>query len=156
MPACTAPLCFQHKLFSIHFKWITNSCIILHRLCWMHDSLFVEIKDLSPVMSWTNLLSHGCRSLLSGPISCDIAIPSLRYPISRDSFKGRLALPQNGAIPSPFGIWFCTDLSVRHPILQRIARQLCDTPSQQARKSFSILSLYVSRDRKSIAAGPLR
>ena len=36
---------------------------------------------------------------LSGPISRDIAILSLRYPISRDTFSGRLALPQNCAIP---------------------------------------------------------
>ena len=32
---------------------------------------------------------------------------------------------------------------------------LCDTPGKQARKSFAILSLKVSRDMKSIAAGPL-
>ena len=36
---------------------------------------------------------------LSGPISHDIAILSLRYPISRDAFSGRLGAPQNGAIP---------------------------------------------------------
>ena len=40
---------------------------------------------------------HVCR--LSGPISRDTAILSLRYHISRDTFSGRLALPQNGAIP---------------------------------------------------------
>ena len=39
---------------------------------------------------------------LSGPISRDTAILSLRYPISRDTFQGKSALPQNGAIP-PFG-----------------------------------------------------
>ena len=39
---------------------------------------------------------------LSGPISRDSAILSLRYPISRDTFSGRLALPRNGAIP-PLG-----------------------------------------------------
>ena len=31
---------------------------------------------------------------LSGPISRDIAILSLRYPISRDTFAERLAAPQ--------------------------------------------------------------
>ena len=36
---------------------------------------------------------------LSGPISCHIARLSLRYHISRDTFSGRLALPQNCAIP---------------------------------------------------------
>ena len=39
---------------------------------------------------------------LSGPISRDTAILSLRYPMSRDTFSGRLALPRNGAIP-PLG-----------------------------------------------------
>ena len=33
---------------------------------------------------------------------------------------------------------------------------LCDTPQKQARKSFAILSLKVSRDMKSIVTGPLR
>ena len=42
------------------------------------------------------------KYLLSGPISRDIAVLSLRYPISRDTFQGRLALPQNGAIPPPW------------------------------------------------------
>ena len=35
---------------------------------------------------------------LSGPVSRDTATLSLRYPISPDTFSGRLALPQNGAI----------------------------------------------------------
>ena len=39
---------------------------------------------------------------LSGPISHNTAILSLRYPISRDTFSGRLVLPQNGAIPPPW------------------------------------------------------
>ena len=43
-----------------------------------------------------------CAPELSGPISRDTAILSLRYPISRDTFSGRFALPQNGAIP-PLG-----------------------------------------------------
>ena len=51
---------------------------------------------------------------LSGPISRDIAILSLRYPISRDTFSGRLALPQNGAIP-PL-------------VLSFTQAHLCDTP----------------------------
>ena len=38
-------------------------------------------------------------SELSGLILRDIAILSLRYPISRDTFSGNLALPHNGAIP---------------------------------------------------------
>ena len=52
---------------------------------------------------------------LSGPISRDIAILSLRYLISCDTFSGRLALPPNGAIP--------------HPLVLRFKQaQLCDTP----------------------------
>ena len=90
---------------------------------------------------------------LSGPISRDIAIVSLRYPLSRDTFSAIPAIPQQGAIP-PLAALFYTDISVRYPILQHIARYLCDTPGKQARKSFAILSLKVLRDMKSIAAGP--
>ena len=53
---------------------------------------------------------------LSGPKWwCDIAMLSLRYPISRDIFAGWLALPQNGAIPA-LGTWLHTGASVRYPI----------------------------------------
>ena len=45
---------------------------------------------------------------------------------------------------------------MRYPILQHIARYLCDTPGKQARTHFAILSLKVSRDMNSIATGPLR
>ena len=38
--------------------------------------------------------------VLSGPISRDIAILSLRYPISRDTFSEKSAAPHNGAIPT--------------------------------------------------------
>ena len=93
--------------------------------------------------------------MLSGPISRDTAIVSLRYPLSRDTFSAISAIPQQGAIP-PLGAFFYTDISVRYPILQHIARYLCDTPGKQARKSLAILSLQVSCDMKSIASGPLR
>ena len=56
---------------------------------------------------------------------------------------------------TPLGALFYTDISVRYPILQHIARYLCDTPGKQARRSFAIPSLKVSRDMRSIAAGPL-
>ena len=60
---------------------------------------------------------------LSGPISRDVVILSLRYPISRDTLPGpgRLALPQDSAMPS-LGTWFHTDTFVRHPFLQHTAR----------------------------------
>ena len=35
---------------------------------------------------------------------------------------------------------------MRYPVLQHIARQLCDTPQKQAPNSFAILSLQASRD----------
>ena len=38
---------------------------------------------------------------LSGPISCDIAIVSLLYPLSRDTFSAIPAIPQQGAIRVP-------------------------------------------------------
>ena len=42
------------------------------------------------------------KNRFSGPISRDIAILSLRYPIPRDTFEERLAIPQNVAIPPPW------------------------------------------------------
>ena len=109
------------------------------------------LADILPIKVWQQL-----RWSLSGPISRDTAILSLRYPISRDTFQGRLALPQYDAIPLPLRTKFHTGTSVRYPILQHIARYLCDTPQRQARKSFAILSLQVSRGMKGIAIGPLR
>ena len=77
---------------------------------------------------------------LSGPISRDIVIVSLRYPISRDTFLRGVRTPPNGVI-----LRFATyrAIIVRYPM-------------KQARKSLAILSLQASRDMKSIAAGPLR
>ena len=76
--------------------------------------------------------------VLSGPISRDTAILSLRYPISRDTFLDRLALPQNGAIPPP---WYLVSdkhicaiphfatyraIIVRYPI-KTSTKEFCDT-----------------------------
>ena len=75
---------------------------------------------------------------LSGPISRDTAILSLRYPISRDTFLGRLALPQNGAIPPSWYLilhrhicaipHFATyrAIIVRYPVKTSM-KELCDT-----------------------------
>ena len=72
---------------------------------------------------------------LSGPISRDIAILSLRYPISRDTFSGRLALPQNGAIHPP---WYL--ILHRHicaiPNFATYRAIIVRYPQKQARKSF--------------------
>ena len=48
------------------------------------------------------ILARKAKQQLSGPISRDIGILSLRYPISSDTFSGMLALTQNAAIP-PLG-----------------------------------------------------
>ena len=91
---------------------------------------------------------------LSGPISRDTAILSLRYPISRNTSQGRSALSQNGAIP-PLALSFTRHVcAIPHFATYRaiIARY----PTKQAQKSFAILSLQVQHDMKSIAAGPLR
>ena len=46
---------------------------------------------------------------------------------------------------------------MRYPIVQHIARYLCDTPEEkQAQMSFAMLLLKASRDMKSIAVRPLR
>ena len=63
---------------------------------------------------------------LGGPISRDIAILSLRYPVSRDTFQGRSAVPQIGAITPPLALSFTQ-------------AHLCDTPF-----------CYVSRDNCAI------
>ena len=63
---------------------------------------------------------------LSGPMSRDIAILLLRYPISRDTFSWRLPVPQMARSPPPL-------------LLSFAQAHLCDTP-------FS----YISRDNCAI------
>ena len=95
---------------------------------------------------------HNCA--LSGPIFRDTAILSLRYPISRDTFSGRLGLPKNGAIPPWHLVSHRRVCAIPHFATYRaiIARY----PTKKTRNSFAILSLQLSRDMKSIATGPLR
>ena len=101
------------------------------------------------------VFAKGCELLvlvslvreLSGPISRDITIVSLRYPLSCDTFSTIPAIPQQGAIP-PLGAFFYTDISVRYPILQHIARYLCDTPGKQVRKSFAILYPNLRQEKR--------
>ena len=87
-----------------------------------------------PKVAFGVLVSH----YLSGPISRDIAILSLRYPVLRDTFSGRLALPPNGAIPPPWHLvshkhicaipHFATyrAIIVRYPT-KTSTREFCDT-----------------------------
>ena len=92
---------------------------------------------------------------LSGPISRDSAILSLRYPVLRDTFSGRLAAPKNGAIPPPWYFYLHQTYLCDTPFCN-ISRDNCAIPHKNKHKIvFAILSLQVSRDMKSIAAGPL-
>ena len=93
----------------------------------------------------------------SGPISRDTAILSLRYPLSRDTFSAIPALPQQGAIPPLPWVPCFTQAHLCDTPFCNISRDTCAIPpGKQARNNFAILSLKVSRDMKSIAAGPLR
>ena len=89
-----------------------------HYLCGHFGVYFLLFGNSGKGGSIQGRLGQG----LSGPISRDTAILSLRYPISRDTFSGRLALPQNGAMHPPLGTQFYIGTSVRYPVLQRIAR----------------------------------
>ena len=121
-----------------------------HKVSWTQEAKASQESSVLPQKTtFAPVQPHLCD--LVGPISRDIAIVSLRYPLSRHPSN-----PPTGCdTPPPLGVFFCTDISVRYPILQHIARYSCDTPGKQARKSFAILSLKLSRDMKSIAAGPL-
>ena len=57
-------------------------------------------------------------------------------PISRDALSREVSSSPNGAIP-PLGTQLHTGTSVRYPILQHIARLLCDTPTKRSAKEFS-------------------
>ena len=103
--------------------------------------------------------SHKFVSLkesLSGPISRDIAIVSLRYPLSRDTFSAIPAIPQQGAIPPPPVPSF-TQTYQCDARFCNISRDTCAISQENKHEQmFAILSLKVSRDMKSIATGPLR
>ena len=132
---------------SLRCHWCQNACCCLStergrvQRKWVQPESVMFTQSLArsctsskirpnPSKSWQNpsvpkagkfRLFHTHTHTLSGPISRDTAILSLRYPISRDTFSGRLALPQNGAIP-PLVLSYNTGTSVRYPILQHIAR----------------------------------
>ena len=100
-----------------------------------------------------------CTSyLVRGPLLHNIAILSLQYIILHDACsQGDEQLPKLVRYPHPPpATWAHAGTSVRYIILQRIARQVCDSPQKQAQTSFAILSLQASCDMKSIVVGPLR
>ena len=87
---------------------------------------------------------HFSICALSGAISHDNAILSLRYPISRDTFSGRLALPQNGAMP-PLGSEFRTGTICAMPRFATYRAITARYPIKKTtRKSFAIPSLRKS------------
>ena len=86
--------------------------------------------------------------ILSGRISPDIAAPSLRYPISRNTCRGRVAVLRDSAI-SPLVLSLTGYSATYRAVIVRYSIRM-------ARKSSAILSLQAWRDMKSIAAGPLR
>ena len=92
------------------------------------------------------ILAHRNRS--------DIAILSLRYPISRDTFLREVSTPPKRCDTTPFVLTHTHIGAIPHFATYRAI--IVRYPIKQARKSFAILSLQVSRDMKSIAAGPLR
>ena len=95
---------------------------VVMSLCFLHS--FWRAPDYSsnlcPPKIWY-VTFWGLFWALSGPISRETAILSLRYPILRYTFSGRLALPHNGAIP-PLILSFTHAHLCDTPILQNIAR----------------------------------
>ena len=68
--------------------------------------MFAVLQALFPFSRMSLFYLKTCTPVLSGPISRDIAIVSLRYPLSRDTFSAIPANHQQGAIPPPFGALF--------------------------------------------------
>ena len=78
---------------------------------WHFLLIWTNVLPCSPnlnTMSGDRFCRHGVEvNTLSGPISRDIAILSLRCPILSDTFSGRSRLTQNCAIPTP---WYLASL----------------------------------------------
>ena len=133
-----------------------------------------EGRNSSQYQHWVKLVSQtvfskqylGCfpkripvsNLVFSGPISCDIAILSLRYPILRDTFLGReISTPQKWCDTHPWHL-----VSRRHicaiPHFATYRAIIVRHPTKISAKeffSFAMLSLQASRDMKSMSAGPL-
>ena len=80
---------------------------------------------------------------LSGPISRDIAIASLRYPLSRDTLSAIAAIPQEGAIP-PLVLSLTQTYQCDTPFCN-ISRDTCAI--SQENKHDNILRYYRSKYR---------
>ena len=100
-------------------------------------------------------LQNVCVSCqLSVPISRDIAILSLWYPVLRDYLKGGQQSPKIVGYP-PLALSF-TQAHLYDTPFCNISRDKSAIAQKTSTNNFAILSLQVSRDMKSIAAGPLR
>ena len=75
------------------------------------------------------------------PISRDIAILSLRYPISCDTFQGRLTVPQNGAMP-PLALSF-TEAHLCDTPFCNISRDNCAIPHKNKHEIVSRCYRYI-------------
>ena len=84
---------------------------------------------LSSTHSWLR------RPELSGPISRDIAIVSLRYPLSRDTFSAIAAIPQQGAIPPPLVPSFTQTYQCDTPFCN-ISRDTCAIPQENKHEKY--------------------
>ena len=65
---------------------------VLEKLC--PDKVYLSVlllPDFRAKKTWNPVTS---LAVLSGPISRDTAILSLRYPVSREKISGKLALPK--------------------------------------------------------------
>ena len=74
-------------------------------------------------------LEEGNNQVLSGPISRDIAIVSLRNPLSRDTFLAIPAFTQHGAIPLPLVPSFTQTYQYDTPVCN-ISRDTCAIPQE--------------------------
>ena len=80
--------------------WCHDPVVVSPCCCGRVCSLLV-VSGARPVC----ISEHGAEVAVESfvaPYSRDIAILSLRYPVLRDTFQGRSAVPQNGAIPPPW------------------------------------------------------
>ena len=91
------------ELFPPHFNSVSTHYfyILFSQVCvWAKALHFWQAAFFRRVGGVLTEIKFRCPNRWhSGPISRDIAMLSLRYPVSRDTFSRRLALAQNGAIP---------------------------------------------------------
>ena len=83
----------------------------------------------------TSVQDYSAALVVAVPSPKDIAIVSLRNPLSRDTSSAIAALPQEGAIP-PLGAFFYTDIEVRYPHFATYRAILVRYPRKTSTKTF--------------------